>query len=234
MHPQPDVEKVLLRLGIEARLRGRDWWARCPNKEHEDRNPSWHIRDEPGAARHALHSCFSCGFGGTIVDLVGYMLEVDWKEARAWLEESPTAEDRRPIPQVIEVRVDKSSPFRLPEGTRFNPFKRWPSSIREYAESRGLTEEQCDRWRIGYAVGGPLAGRLICVKRNRRGEVRGYSARTFVDDPKRYDEPDTWERSDLGTMFGEEFWRESEFLHTCRVYVTEGALNALAIERAMG
>ena len=60
-----DITSVLQRLGIEARRRGREWTAICPNREHDDRKPSWRMRDEPGTVRHSKHHCFSCSFGGS-------------------------------------------------------------------------------------------------------------------------------------------------------------------------
>jgi 5S rRNA maturation endonuclease (ribonuclease M5) len=59
-----DVGRLLERLGIEAKRRGREWVAKCPNPAHEDHSPSWRIRDEPGATKHGYHKCFA---GETVV-----------------------------------------------------------------------------------------------------------------------------------------------------------------------
>lgn len=231
-----NVEQVLARLGIEAKKKGRDWWARCPSPDHEDRNPSWHIRDEPGAERHGKMHCFSCKWGGTVEDLVGAVLgfqgdDSDKREAaRKWL--AGFAVEQK-LPTSVRVKVTGTfHKFRLPEEARFGPLHSWVTPAREFAQSRGIPEWQVDRWGLGYVVDGLLAGRLMIPYCDARGVPRGYTARTFLGKGKvlkRYKEPEPTEGADLDTMFGEQHWESPRL----EVYVTEGALNALAVERTM-
>lgn len=226
------IEDVLRRLGIEGRRKGREWTALCPNKEHKDREPSWRIRDEPGVTKHGMHHCWPCGFGGTLEDLVIYALDVPWREAKEWLSGGAVEIDR-PVAAAVDFKVrspDRS--FRLPAGVEFGNFETWPSSARKYAQGRGITAEQVNHWGIGYSVEGRLAGRVIFPKRDNRGDFAGYSARTFVDAEPRYKEAEPWEKPRPQVMFGEQHWPLLSNRHFGKLYVLEGAINALAVERA--
>lgn len=229
-----NVERVLQRLGIEAKKRGREWEALCPNPEHADRSPSWRIRDEPGHTRHGYHHCWPCGFGGTIVDLVQAKLGLaSYKDALKWLEEG--AVDQRPV-ETIEVRVRPPSlRFRLPDEVRFGPLAEWPGPARTYLEGRGIDACQVARWGIGYAVEGRLKGRVVFVLRDAKGRPQGYSARTFLKDPdaKRFLEPEEHERANPSAMFGEQFWPPVSARAGIPVFVFEGAIKALAASAAL-
>lgn len=232
MPRQLEIGSLLTRLGIDARQRGREWYARCPNPEHEDRNPSWRIRDELGSPRHGKHHCWSCGFKGDAVGLAAHLLGVAREAAEEWVGGAEAAD--RPVPVGVLVReVHANKGFRIPGGVDFGPLEAWPTMARVYAESRGITAEQVARWGIGYSVEGRLAGRLVVVRRDQHGAPTGYTARTFVDDRRRYLEPEPWERP-LPAMFGEQHWPPRGPLRIGPVYRVEGAINALAIERALG
>lgn len=228
-----NVERVLERLGIQAKRRGRELEALCPNPEHKDRSPSWRIRDEPGATRHGMHHCWPCGFGGTIVDLVQKVLGIaEWRDARAWLEKEAPVEQR--VIESVEVKVRAPSlRFRLPEEVRFGSLDTWPGPVREYVHSRGIDETQVERWGIGYAVEGRLRGRVVFVLRDSRGRPQGYSARSFTGEGKRFLEPEEHEKASASAMFGEQHWPSLAERKTAPVFVFEGAIKALAAERAL-
>ena len=63
------VVNVLVDLGITSIEQGDELWAQCPqHKERtgrEDKNPSWSINKDTGA-----HFCFSCGYKGSLHNLV--------------------------------------------------------------------------------------------------------------------------------------------------------------------
>jgi len=61
----------------------------------------------------------------------------------------------------------------------------------------------------------------------RAGKPASYMARTFCDEPKRYLYPRSEENPDLDVMFGEARWEPDQTV----VVVTEGAFDALAVER---
>lgn len=226
-----DVVRLLARLGIETRRQGSELWARCP--AHADRTPSWSINVETGA-----HNCFSCGWGGGVPTLVIRALGADslawtpddvwsWLGAQGLLEDSP--------PELsVEMVLASGRPSRgldLPREVRSGPLDEWPTPARRYVVRRGIASWQVTRWRLGYAVDGRLAGRLILPVRDGRGRLRTYSARTYLDDPVRYLMPRRAEGADASTLFGEEHWPSLDSRE--RVVVTEGALDALAVERAL-
>lgn len=205
--------------------------ALCPNPAHQDRDPSWRIRDEPGATRHGYHHCWPCGFGGGLVALVQKVKGIESTEdARAWIDGEAPAEQR----EVVGVEVRVQSPrmrFDLPEEVIVEPLERWPEPARREVEKRHILPWQVERWGIGYAVAGRLKGRVVYVLRAPSGRPRGYSARTFVGEGRRFLEPDDWERADPAALFGEQHWPSAE--RRDAVFVFEGAAKALAAEAAL-
>jgi hypothetical protein len=91
MYAEGAVEGVLLTLGIETSQRGDEMLGLCPmhleRTGREDNNPSWSMNAETG-----VHHCFSCGYKGTLLTLVGEIKEfttqwgrVDFDAAKDWL-----------------------------------------------------------------------------------------------------------------------------------------------------
>lgn len=238
-----NVEQVLQRLGLSAKKKGRSWWLLCLNPDHDDRHPTnFHIHDEPGSTKNGFFKCFSCGVGGTLEDLVvlvhGFQGDEHAKRdaARRWLAGS-AVEQKLPTSVAVQV-VGGFRKFALPSEASFGPLDEWVTPARDFVVSRGITAWQVVRWGLGYIVDGPLGGRLLIPYRSARGETLGYTARTFIQKgkvAKRYKEPDPWEAANPNVMFGEQHWWASGTpqLGQEDVYVTEGALNALAVERSL-
>jgi DNA primase len=209
-----NVEQVLGRLGVDAKHKGKEWWLRCLNPDHEDKNPSFRVRDEPGSPKHGCFNCLSCKFGGSLEDLVAHVLGFqggDWDRflaAKKWLAGSAVEQK---IPNV-EVQISGAvRRFRLPSEAIFEPLEFWVTPARAFALGRGIEPWQVERWGLGYIVDGPLAGRLLIPYRTPQKEPRGYTARTFVQVgkvAKRYKEPAPHEQPDFNAMLGEEHWRE--------------------------
>jgi DNA primase len=222
------VERVLARLGIEAKRQGKEWIALCPSKGHADKHPSWRIRDEEGGEKDGYHQCFPCGFGGGLVELVKELLGLKSREAKEWLAGDAIAPTP---PSSVELRSIPLG-FRLPPGVEIAPLDKWPTPARRYAQSRHITSAQVERWGLGYALEGRLQGRLVVPVRDRRGIAQGYTARAFQGQQRRYLEPEAWEGADQGVLFGEQHWAGCH-LATGPLFVVEGAFNALAVERAL-
>lgn len=223
-----NVEQVLRRLGIEAKKRGKEWIALCPNKEHEDRSPSWRIRDEPNSARHGYHHCWPCGFKGGILALIQHVKGLDdFDAAKEWLGDE--AVDAEPVTGVeVKIRPPKLR-YQLPAEVCLDPIEEWPSVARDYfLKDRGLEAWQVERWGIGYAVEGRLRGRIIIVSRDRLGRPVRYTARSFTGDAKRYLEPEPYEGANPNAMFGEQHWPSLD--NRDLLFVTEGGINGLALE----
>lgn len=224
-----DIGAVLARLGIEATLRGREWWAFCPNKEHASRRPHWHIKDIPGTDRHGLHLCHPCGFGGTLAQLVMHVRGCTLDEAREWLRTGQAPAD---VPSGVALTVRaRRGRFRLPDEVSCEPLGEWPSPYRRYVEGRGIPEAQAARWGLGYAVSGHLAGRVVIPYRAPvTGEPRSYNARAIGRAPRKYIQPRPLEHADRTAIFGEQHWPQGDRSRMA-VVLTEGELNGLAVER---
>lgn len=232
------VEEALTKLGVEHRRQGERVWAeRCPLPTHGAINEAhrWQnffVRaDGPG-----LFHCFSCKGGGNLVELVMLLRGVDYRDAQAWLRDLGEQETEAPFLRVRSEVAGTRGTIAVPEGVERMgaPYREWNTVPRTYAESRGITERQVGRWRVGYALDGRLAGRLFLPIYDSRGRLANYAARDFVGAEKRYLAAGTWEGPDTNVLFGEHRWPTSEPGFRETVVLTEGALNALAIERAAG
>lgn len=92
-----DVIAAVEELGIPIdRRTGDELWGHCPghleNTGSRDRKPdNWSILVEDRELNNGdvivagTHNCFSCGFKGSFVDLVEYVTDMDWDEAKAWV-----------------------------------------------------------------------------------------------------------------------------------------------------
>lgn len=231
-----DVPRLLEELSIEAIGKGKLWVGACPvhqaewfkaNKVSVGKG-SWFITDDKGEKKNGLHHCFGCGFGGTAVDLVQTVLDIEYPSAIVYIKERAYGDS---IPYT-SVRVNfvplvKQS-FKVPKDVVFEPFDRWPFGPRNYLLSRNVTPYQVDKWNLGYAVSGRLAGRIFIPICNSRGQLVSYMARSYCDHDRRYLEPEDQENSDVNTVFGENHWsKERE-----TIILAEGAFNCFALERA--
>ncbi len=228
-----DVPELLARLGIEGKRRGREVWACCPL--HEERTPSWQIRDdEESPERHGRWRCLgACHTGGSPTGLVMQLLGLGAREAWAWIKSGAAREAVPPFEVEIVPGPPLRGAMRLPRGVIVAPLCEWPSPARDYlVRDRGVTEDQVERWGLGYAVDGRLAGRVVMPWRDERGKLLGYTARTFVDDAKKYLEPDSDEGAEKSAVYGEEHWQPPG--HRDTLVVVEGGFDGYAVERATG
>lgn len=231
-----DVDALLARLDIQAVRRGVWRVARCPSPEHDDHSPSWAIRDEPGSTRHATHRCLACGFWGGALTLVRAVLRCDREQA---LEVLATLERAGPnVPLAVELVERGGSPFlgeaAVPDGVYFEPLGLWPAAAREYLNERGVYERQVERWGMGYAVEGELAGRVVFVVREPGGRVVGWQARSWKGKRPKYKNPSRGAPGvQQGAVFGMEHWPSSG-RGSRRVVVVEGPFDGLAVEAATG
>jgi 5S rRNA maturation endonuclease (ribonuclease M5) len=233
------VEAALKGLGIvhAAEPKRGKLWALCPF--HVDKHASWGIRIT--REWHGHYACWACNARGTLPMLVAHVRKCSPEEAHAWIEALNEQEPEPPqlpvdyvAPIGVEIaRYEERAAFQLPREIIFKPLAFWPTPVRRYVESRHITSTQVDRWGIGFAVDGRLSGYVVLVVRDRIGLAANYHARDFADrdDVPRYRHADEWMHPDHGVLFGEEHWDRGA---QSRVVVTEGAFNALAIERVTG
>ena len=225
---------VLAKLGIVPQRIGREVWACCPF--HQEFVASWRIRNEPSSELHGQWQCFgkcSVRHGG-IADLVRRFLDLETiGDAWRWLAGEIIVAPRR-IPSRIEIGEPKphlpGQEVAIPIGVRLDTSDAWPKHAREYmTETRAIPGWQLDKWAFGYALEGAFAGRIFIPLHDDKGILRNFTARTFVDSPLRFKEPEKWRGADKSAVFGERFWPAPDERGT--VVLTEGALDALAVER---
>lgn len=231
-----DIPSLLERLGIKTKRKGRELWACCPL--HEERTPSWQIRDDADdPEKHGRWRCLGkCHTGGGPVSLVMAMLGLEAKQAWEWIK---TGSVRETVP--LEIRFDDNSPdlsrflfgFQLPQGVEFGPLFDWPAPAAFYAQKRGITAGQIDKWGIGYAIDGRLAKRIVIPWRDSNGKLLGYTARAYTPNEKRYLQPKEEERPAQGVVYGEEHWPPPGAARDVLI-VIEGEIDGLAVDRATG
>lgn len=231
--PVVDVPLLLERLGIEGKRRGpREIWACCPLPGHEERTPSFQIRDDPEGDKHGFWRCLGqCHEGGGPTALVSRVFGCSFEEAIDWIKNERLGSPRHFLRMELQEAPPLPSGFVLPGGATLSPLPTWVAPARAYAERRGITAEQVDKWGLGYAVDGRLAGRIILPWRDSFGKLTGYTARTYLASNKKYLEPDASEGADRSAIYGEQHWPPVGDARRT-VVVVEGGIDGLAVERA--
>jgi DNA primase len=198
---------------VRLRKAGGTYKGLCPF--HQERTPSFTVSPARGT-----YKCFGCGEGGDAISFVEKLEGVDFVGAIETLakrfgvtieyeEMSPEAErERRRRDRLGQV---------LERATAFYERVLWDSDngafARDYLASRGLGEEVCKQFRIGYAPGGSTLARravgegydraelleagllnrsgndyfqrrLVFPLADARGSVRGFQARRLHDDDR--------------------------------------------------
>ena len=202
----PLVEDV-----VRLRKSGSTYKGLCPF--HQERTPSFTV--SPG---RGTFKCFGCGEGGDAITFVEKTENVDFVGAIELLasrfgveleyeEASPEQEQKRRRDERLRALLERAAEF----------YARvlWDSeagaTAREYLASRGLGDEVCREFRLGYAPGGArlaqralqegytqeellavgLANRrgndyfqrrIVFPLADARGRVRGFQARKLHDD----------------------------------------------------
>ena len=145
-----DIEKTLLRLGIDSTQRRSELLATCPMHKYrvgkEDSNPSWSINSETGA-----HHCFSCGYKGNVLTLISDLLEYgDLEKAKQWLRSNVDVDWTLVSKQLEEakktyIHLPKLVPMSEARLAIFGDVPEWAE------KARGLSNEACKhygiRWR---------------------------------------------------------------------------------------
>jgi len=196
---------------VRLRKAGGVYRGLCPF--HQERTPSFTVTPVRGGFK-----CFGCGEGGDAITFVEKIENVDFVGAIEFLAQrfNIPIEYEEISPEATRERERKGRLTKLLErATVFYERVLWESDqaalAREYLASRGLGEEVCRQFRLGYAPGGPTLARralgdgyerddlLTAGLANRRGNdyfqrrivfpladargaVRGFQARKLHDD----------------------------------------------------
>jgi DNA primase len=196
---------------VRLRKAGGTYKGLCPF--HQEKTPSFTVTPARGT-----YKCFGCGEGGDAISFVEKLEQVDFVGAIESLakrfgveieyeESSPEADRARRQKERLGQVLDRATVF----------YERllWESDqaafVRDYLAARGLGDEVCRQFRLGYAPGGPTltrralqegftqdellaAGlanrrgndyftrRLVFPLADARGNVRGFQARKLHDD----------------------------------------------------
>jgi DNA primase len=184
------------------------------------------MKDDPSSDLHGIFRCWACAYRGDAVTLTKDLLGVGYHAACAWIDEFARLDPE--LPATARVEIVEPKVFRLPAGVEEDVLARWPTPFRRYLERRRIPAWQVARWRIGFAIEGRLTGRVVVPARAESGRLLSYAARAIDDGVRlRYLTPSRGDGAELGALFGEEQWRRQTV-----VVVTEGAFDALAVERA--
>ena len=196
---------------VRLRKSGGSFSGLCPF--HQERTPSFTVSPARGTFK-----CFGCGEGGDAITFVMKRDNIDFVDAIELLatrfnvdleyeESSPEHERKRARDERLRALLERA--------TEFYGRVLWDSDVgapaREYLASRGLGEEVCREFRLGYAPGGGrLTGsarqegyaqeellavglanrrgndyfqrRIVFPLADARGRVRGFQARKLHDD----------------------------------------------------
>src|SRR6478752_484946 len=156
----------------QLRKAGSRYSGRCPF--HEERTPSFSVN-----AVDKLYYCFGCGAKGDLITFVRETEGLDFAGSIEWL-----AERFR-----IELEYEESSPAQdaarkgrerlfalLDSAASFYERTLWEteagSFVRDYLKGRGLNEEVCREFRLGFALGGDTLARKALAKDFTTDELR--------------------------------------------------------------
>lgn len=228
-----DMEHLLSDLGIAYTRRGRTLYALCPNPDHEDHKPSWSIVDDPGTRKHGGHGCFACGFGGGPWELAQVVRGFDREQAAQYCRALALGKPRQfdGLPRVVVADRSRARGYELPSGVCIPSLDGsvMPRVFADYLAGRGVTEQQVERWQIGYARRGRLAWRVV-IPVHTRGRLVAHVARAVFDDRIRYDMPLAGSGAQPSlALLGEPFLSREK---TPVLTIAEGSFSALALERA--
>lgn len=145
---------------VSLKRMGKHWKGLCPF--HEDHHPSFDVSDELGRYR-----CWSCGAKGDLFTWIIETQKVDFQEALeilsrlAGIQLSKKSEGSAQLSKKRLYEQIMSSALDYFEGLFLDS-----REAKKYCEKRGLTEEICKIWRIGYA---PADGEGLAIYLKKKG-----------------------------------------------------------------
>ena len=137
----------------QLRRVGTRWTGRCPF--HEERTPSFSVNPV-----EKLFYCFGCGKGGDLIAFVRETEGLEFAEAVEWLAERTGVEleyeEGSPHAEAGRRRRERLLSL-LEAAAVFYERNLWETDagapVRAYLEERGLADEVCRRFRLGYSPG---------------------------------------------------------------------------------
>jgi DNA primase len=156
----------------QLRKVGGRYTGRCPF--HEERTPSLSVN-----AVDKLYYCFGCGAKGDLITFVRETEGLDFAGSIEWLAERFRVpleyEESSPAQDAARKRRDRLFSL-LDQATSFYERLLWDteagSFVRDYLKGRGLGEDVCREFRLGFALGGDSLVRKALAKGFTRDELR--------------------------------------------------------------
>jgi DNA primase len=179
------IRDVLDHYGILAQFTERkgELTGKCPF--HSETRPSLHV----SLAKNVWH-CFGCGRKGGVLEFVMEMEKVSLKEAGLKLVEWFGLDEKEVQPEKKEraaateptsgPAAGKKGATLAPEAQTENPPLKFALKVdpgHPYLKERGLKEETIQKFGLGLASKGMMAGRIAIPVHNERGELVAYAGR---------------------------------------------------------
>jgi len=144
------------RLGLE--LDGN--FIHCPHPDHEDNNPSCSLDLNTNKFK-----CFSCGFGGSNIDLVMTVKNYSFSKAVEWIRSGAKSSNSSRLPS--KAVSSKTLPI-IKSRKILTDFIDYLGSPNEkaikYMTSRGISEEDITKFKINYLTS-PNVAIMHCVEK---------------------------------------------------------------------
>lgn len=190
--------------------------GRCPLHRGEGRE-TFHA----DTAEQVFH-CFSCGAGGSVLDLVAAIERCDLRQAAEKLSDwrYSLAADHRAWQPTVTKKINSLQPlgFRL----------RGVDPRHPYLRSRGIGEATAVEFGIGFYAGpGLMSSRLVIPIHDDAGQLVGYCGRSLDGSEPRYKFPAAFAKSQV--LFN---LHRAVVVHQPTVIVVEGFFDCLKVHQA--
>ena len=164
---------------------GKEYLFKCPKCTHHKNKLSINVDK-------SVWKCWICDFSGRklrkIVKAYGRKPElIRWDAIEQETDETKSIKELLFKTEVEEEKID----ITLPSEYTFalNGKDKDSKRVKEYLYSRGLTDLDILRWKIGYCSGGTYNGRIIIPSFNDKGKVTFFISRTFINTSRKYKNP---------------------------------------------
>lgn len=157
----------------------------CPKCGHHKKKLSVNFEKD-------VFKCWVCDYSSrTIRRLVrkygNFRQKTEWNKFTDHVEISSFEEKLFAKPKQQEEQTIDLPPGFISLANRNLPYN--SLYARNYLKSRGINKQDMIRWKIGYCTEGQYAGRIIIPSFNINGDCNYFTARTYMDDWKKYFNP---------------------------------------------
>ena len=160
---------------------GTEYLFSCPKCEHHKLKLSVNIEKD-------VFKCWVCDYSGNKIKHLfrsyAYSHYGEWCSLTGIVDISKYED-------LFTERVAEKEEIRLPEHfkTLTGPYSKLKKRPLDYLKSRGFSEKDILRWKIGYCDYGPFAKRIIIPSFNKEGELDYFIARSYSEDSYKYKNP---------------------------------------------